>query len=51
MDKALREWYPNITPLPGKTLFKLSQQKAIEDRQKALNDYMKVKNFSINIDY
>ena len=42
LDKAIRAQYPNIPNLPGKTLFKLSEAKALEDRRKALNEYMKV---------
>jgi len=41
LDKVLRAQYPSVPNLPGKTLFKLSEAKLIEDRRKALNDYMK----------
>lgn len=42
LDKILKEMYPNLPSLPGKTLFKLSDRKMIEDRMKVLNQYMKV---------
>lgn len=42
LDKALKEMYPNLPSLPGKTLFKLSDKKMIDDRMKVLNQYMKV---------
>ena len=41
LDKVLRGTYPNVPNLPGKTLFKLSEAKAIEDRRTVLNEYMK----------
>ena len=37
LDKTLRENYGNIPNLPGKTIFKLSQEQHIEDRRKVLN--------------
>ena len=41
LDKQIRDTYPNITKLPGKTLFKVSDFKAIEERRVNLNSYMK----------
>ena len=41
LDKQIRDIYPNIIKLPGKTLFKVSDQKSIEDRRLVLNNYMK----------
>lgn len=41
LDKAIRELYPNIQKLPGKTLFKVSDYKAIEERRVILVNYMK----------
>ena len=41
LDKNLREIHPNMPSLPGKTIFKLSEQKAIEDRRKVLCVYLK----------
>ena len=41
LDKVIREFYPNIQKLPGKTLFKLSDQKQIEERRVVLNNYMR----------
>jgi len=42
LDKIIKEIYPNLASLPPKTLFKLSDEKYIEDRRKVLNQYMKV---------
>ena len=42
LDKALKDSYPSMTSLPGKTLFKLSQEKYIEERRKTLSTYIKV---------
>ena len=41
LDKYLKDIYPNMPSLPGKTLFKLSEAKAIEDRRKVLIIYLK----------
>lgn len=41
LDKHIRDFYPNITKLPGKTLFKVSDFKQIEERRVILNSYMK----------
>lgn len=41
LDKTLKENYPNIPSLPGKTLFKMSDSASIENRRKVLNEYMK----------
>ena len=41
LDKFLKEHHPNMPTLPGKTLFKLSEAKAIEDRRKVLSGYLK----------
>ena len=37
----MRENYPTMPSLPGKTLFKLSKEGHIEDRRKVLCEYMK----------
>ena len=41
LDKTLRELYPSILELPGKTFFKLSEAAYIEGRRVALDKYMK----------
>ena len=41
LDKMLRELYPSILELPGKTFFKLSEAAYIESRRQALCKYMK----------
>lgn len=41
LDKSIRDLYPNIQKLPGKTLFKVSDYKAIEERRVILNNYVK----------
>ena len=47
LDKSLKETYAGIPSLPGKTLFKLSEAKAIEDRRKAINNYLKVSTLAL----
>lgn len=42
LDKSLKDIYPNIPSLPGKTLFKIKDSASIENRRKVLNEYMKV---------
>ena len=42
LDKTLKDIYPNIPSLPGKTLFKIKDSASIENRRKVLNEYMKV---------
>jgi hypothetical protein len=41
LDKSIKDFYPSMPTLPGKTLFKLSDEKYIEDRRQAINSYMK----------
>ena len=41
LDRSIRDLYPNIQKLPGKTLFKVSDYKAIEERRVILNNYIK----------
>lgn len=41
LDKSLKDLYPSMPTLPGKTLFKLSDEKYIEDRRQAISVYMK----------
>ena len=42
LDKTLRSNSANLPTLPGKTLFKMSQEQQIEDRKTVLNQYIKV---------
>lgn len=42
LTAQLARLYPNLPSLPGKTMFKLSQAKYIEDRRLALDQYIKV---------
>ena len=41
-DKVIRPMFSSLPSLPGKTIFKLSQQGHIEDRRVALTSYLKV---------
>lgn len=41
LDKQIKDVYPSLPSLPSKTLFKLSDQKYIEERRKILNIYIK----------
>jgi len=41
LDKQLRDVHPNMPSLPGKTIFKLSDQKQIEHRRTSLIQFMK----------
>ena len=41
LTKTLKDLYPNLPSLPSKTLFKLSDQRLIEERRKTLNAYIK----------
>lgn len=37
LNNVLKEMFPNIAALPGKTFFKLSDEKQIEERRKVLS--------------
>ena len=41
LNNTLKVMYPNLEHLPGKTFFKLSDEKYIDDRRKILTQYMK----------
>ena len=41
LDKFLKDIFPSMPSLPGKTIFKLSDSKQIENRRVVLTQYMK----------
>ena len=41
LHKTLSKLYPNIPPMPGKTLFKIKDRDALEKRQKQLETFLK----------
>ena len=41
LHKTLTKLYPNIPPMPGKTLFKIKNRDALENRKKQLEFFLK----------
>ena len=41
LHKTLSKLYPNIPPMPGKTLFKIKNREALENRKKLLEVFLK----------
>ena len=41
LHKNISKLYPNIPPMPGKTLFKIKNREALENRKKQLEFFLK----------
>ena len=41
LHKTLSKLYPNIPPMPGKTIFKIKNRDALESRKKQLELFLK----------